>query len=320
VLTRYRRARAPSPLADEYLRAVRFQDRLRLSLAGFMTMAVMGTGAFGAWIDKEAISIRAGFFLLLASADVYYLRPDMIEVPAGGFSMGSADAVPREADEGRDSCPLMPQESPQHEVILAKAFRIGKHEVTFDEYDVFARLSDQVEIPSDSGWGRGTRPVIDVSWEDAMAYAEWLSKQTGERFRLPTESEWEYAARAGTTTRYWWGDDVEPGKANCWNCGYDGEGKEQSTGTMPAGSFPGNGFELHDTVGNVWEWAFDCWHGDYRGAPVDGSAWKESGCRRRVLRSGAWDRDNCDVRSATRHWAAPGSRSESIGFRLAQDI
>ena len=148
-----------------------------------------------------------------------------------------------------------------------------------------------------SGWGRGGRPVIHVSWEDATAYADWLFDETGEQYRLPSESEWEYAARAGATTRYSWGQDLGRNRANCRGCG----SRWDRDRTAPAGSFAANAWGLHDMHGNVWEWVEDCWHENYARAPRDGSAWTGGGnCGRRVLRGGSWGDDPRYLRSAVR--------------------
>jgi formylglycine-generating enzyme required for sulfatase activity len=176
--------------------------------------------------------------------------------------------------------------------------------------------------PDDKGYRRGRRPVVDVSWEDAIAYAEWLSEQTGKRYRLPTEAEWEYAARAGTETVYWWGNDIqEDGKAwaNCNRCGTH----EWSKRPAPVGSFQPNAFGVHDTAGNVWEWVQDCWHRSYEGAPGDGSAWEAStgvDCTNRVFRGGSWFGDPRELRSAGRAKNRPGTRALVLGFRLAHDV
>ncbi|RMD68212.1 MAG: PEGA domain-containing protein, partial [Gammaproteobacteria bacterium] len=165
--------------------------------------------------------------------------PEMVVIPPGRFLMGSPFD-----EEGRDS-----DEGPQHRVSIARPFAIGRYEVTFEEYDRFCEATGR-RRPDDNGWGRGKRPVINVSWHDAKAYARWLSKQTGKRYRLPSEAEWEYAARAGTSTRYWWGDRVGHGHANCDGCGSWWDGKE----TAPVGFFDPNPWGLYDTAGNVWEW------------------------------------------------------------------
>ena len=198
--------------------------------------------------------------------------PELVVVPAGRFRMGCVS--------GRD---CHDSQQPVHEVELA-SFALGVYEVTFEEYDRFVQATGH-RRPGDRGWGRGGRPVIDVSWEDAAAYVAWLSRETGESYRLPSESEWEYAARAGTTTRYSWGQDIGRNLANCDGCG----SRWDADRTAPAGSFAANGWGLHDMHGNVWEWVADCWHENYARAPRDGTAWTSGGnCGRRVLRGGSW--------------------------------
>ena len=199
---------------------------------------------------------------------------------------------------------------------------MNTYEVTFEEYDAFA-LATGRELPDDQGWGRGRRPVINVTWEDATVYAKWLSAETGKRYRLPTEAEWEYAARAGTETPYWWGDDIKQDSkvwANCNDCGSPWDGNE----TAPVGQFPANGFGLYDMAGNVLEWVQDCWHDSYKGAPEDGSvAWEEDGkgeCDRRVFRGGYWGAIPAYLRSAARSGVGADDGGNGLGFRLAQDI
>ena len=199
--------------------------------------------------------------------------PELVVVPAGRFRMGCVS--------GRD---CYDSQQPVHEVELA-SFALGVYEVTFEEYDRFVQATGH-RRPGDGGWGRGGRPVIDVSWEDAAAYVAWLSRETGESYRLPSESEWEYAARAGTTTRYSWGQDIGRNLANCDGC----RSRWDDDQTAPAGSFAANGWGLHDMHGNVWEWVADCWHENYARAPRDGTAWTSGGnCGRRVLRGGSWN-------------------------------
>ena len=164
--------------------------------------------------------------------------------------------------------------------------------------------------------GRGNRPVIYVSWEDARSYARWLSEQTGKSYRLPSESEWEYAARAGTITAYWWGNEIGSGHANCNGCGSQWD----NTKTSPVGSFKANAFGLHDMLGNIWEWTQDCSHDDYKDAPDDGSPWEVSNCGLRVLRGGSWYTKLEYLRSANRDRSYPDFRTDNIGFRLAQDL
>jgi formylglycine-generating enzyme required for sulfatase activity/serine/threonine protein kinase len=221
--------------------------------------------------------------------------PELVVIPAGSFRMGDLSG-------GGDA-----DEKPVHSVTV-KSFALGKTEVTFAEYDVFARATNR-SLPGDSGWGRGSRPVINVNWEDATAYVAWLSKKTGKSYRLPSESEWEYAARAGSTTKYSFGNS-ERDLCRYANHAYtstdydhrnqacsDGVGKQ----TAPVGSYEANDFGLLDMHGNVYEWTQDCWNGSYAGAPSDGSAWTRGDCDRRVLRGGSWAtyRATCARRTAS---------------------
>ena len=184
--------------------------------------------------------------------------PELVVVPAGRSHMGCVS--------GRD---CQSDERPVHEVEVS-SFALGVYEVTFEEYDRFVQATGH-RRPNDYGWGRGGRPVMDVSWKDAAVYVAWLSRETGESYRLPSESEWEYAARAGTTTGYSWGEYIRRNRANCDDC----EISSDSDQTAPAGSFAANGWGLHDMLGNVWEWVADCWHEDYAGARRLGvDAWR----------------------------------------------
>ena len=231
--------------------------------------------------------------------------PAMVVIEAGSFQMGDV--------QGRDKAAL-----PVRTVRIQKPFAVGRYEVTFEEYDKFAQATKR-ELPSDGGGGRGRQPVINFSWQDAEEYAKWLSTQAGKRYRLPTEAEWEYAARGGTETVYWWGNEMKSGIANCADCGSQWDNKV----TAPVGSFPPNPFGLFDTAGNVWEWVEDCDHDNYNAAPTDGSAWMKEGggnCYLRVFRGGAWNYAARGVRSSFRGRGDPGNRSASIGFRLVREI
>lgn len=196
--------------------------------------------------------------------------PLMVVIPAGRFLMGSPPKEPDRADD----------EGPQHEVTIAHPFALGVYAVTFDEYERYT-VDTKVDKPDDNGWGRGKRPIINVSWKDAQAYCAWLSLQTGLRYRLPSEAEWEYACRAGTTTPFHFGERLRTDQANFdGNFTYNGSTKDEYRAkTVPVGSFAPNDFGLHDMHGNVWEWCEDTWHDNYRGAPADGSVW-ESRARR----------------------------------------
>ncbi len=232
--------------------------------------------------------------------------PEMIPLPAGCFMMGSPPDEPERDDD----------EGPPHRVCVA-AFAIGRTEVTFAQYDRFAAATGRKQ-PNDAGWGRGERPVINVSWDDAVAYTEWLSAQTGQPYRLPSEAEWEYAARAGTTGPFWTGDCIHTDQAN-----YDGNSDYAGCGartgayrgrTVPAGSLPPNPWGLHEVAGNVWEWVLDRYHPNYQGAPTDGSAWLAGGSPR-ALRGGSLEDGAGNLRASNRYGDEPGDRFRGIGFR-----
>lgn len=201
-------------------------------------------------------------------------------------------------------------EKPVHTVSL-KSFAIGRYPVTFGEYDQFAAARWKPKH-DDNGWGRGHLPVINVSWGDAVAYAQWLSQVTGKHFRLPTEAEWEYAARAGTVSDYYWGR-LGVAQDFAW-FDKNSEGK-----THPVGEKKPNAFGLYDMSGNVWEWVQDCYGENYMEAPNNGSAWELQNCTRRVLRGGSWNNRLILLRSAYRSWHYTDYLNDFIGFRLAQD-
>ena len=248
--------------------------------------------------------------------------PEMVVVPAGRFMMGSPEG------EGSSI------ERPRHNVTIASAFGVGVYEVTFDEWDACVGAGGCVgHAPDDEGWGRGRRPVMNVSWHDAQAYVGWLSRETGERYRLLSEAEWEYVARAGTETARYWGES-ESGQCRYAN-GYDGTGHakhayydiEEPVGcadgyadTAPVGSYTPNAFGLYDVLGNVSEWTQDCWNGSYSGAPTNGSVWQSGDCSQRVLRGASWLYGPRSLRSAVRFRFPVGLRSFSFGFRVARTI
>lgn len=228
--------------------------------------------------------------------------PEMVVVPGGSFVMGSPAS---EAWRGDD-------EGPQHSVSVGR-FALGRYEVTFSEWDACVAAGGCTHRPEDA-WGRDSMPVMQVSWEDAQQYVAWLSRTTGHSYRLPSESEWEYAARAGTTTAYHWGDGIGSGHANCDGCG----SRWDDSQTAPVGSFSANGFGLHGMLGNVWEWTQDCLNRSYAGAPTNGQAWESGDCSRRILRGGSWRFNPDEVRSANRIGVGPGGRVSDIGFRVAR--
>ena len=235
--------------------------------------------------------------------------PEMVVLPAGGFWMGSPPG-----ERSRNS-----NEGPVHRVEIGKSFAAGRYEVTFSEWDACRRGGGCSHHPAAGGWGRGSRPVINVSWDDAQRFLSWLSRRTGKRYRLLTESEWEYAARGGTRARYFWGDSIGRNRANCDGCGSRWDKRQ----TAPVGLFPPNAYELHDMHGNVREWVQDCWHQNYEGAPVDGRAWTAGDggdCRNRVLRGGSWLSSPESVRSSVRIKGFIGSRFVYVGFRVARTL
>jgi formylglycine-generating enzyme required for sulfatase activity len=190
--------------------------------------------------------------------------------------------------------------------------------VTFADWDACVSVGGcaQEGRASDAGWGRGRQPVIYVSWDDAQAYVAWLSKMTGKAYRLLTEAEWEYAARAGTTTAYFWGDEIGKNNANCGGCGSQWDGRQ----TAPAGSFAPNAFGLYDMLGKVFEWVEDCSHDNYNGAPTDGSAWTAGDCKSRVVRGGSWGINPQYLRAAYRDGVTTGARLSSLGFRVGRTL
>jgi formylglycine-generating enzyme required for sulfatase activity len=228
--------------------------------------------------------------------------PEMVVVPAGEFMMGSPDG--KGADE----------EHPQHKVTIAKPFAVSRFELTFDQWDACVAYGGCAPV-GDSSWGRGTQPVINVSWSDAQHYVAWLSRLTGQRYRLLSEAEWEYAARAETTTVYTSGDDEESLGQHAWYI------KNSNSRPHPVGEKKPNAFGLFDMHGNIWEWTEDGWHHGYLGdPPTDGSVWQGRDASRRVLRGGSWISDPDNLRSAFRYWLNPDVRITGIGFRVARTL
>jgi len=283
--------------------------------ASLRELALLQTGTERVSIDADALAeLEQLERWPLRPGDVFrdcLACPEMVVIPAGSFLMGSPDR-----EYGRQ-----PSEGPQHEVSVAQ-FAIGRTEVSFGQWQSCLDQGACSIQPDDAGWGRGTRPVIYVSLEDAQAYARWLSEVSGAWYRLPSEAEWEYAARAGSATSFPSGPCLSSDQAN-----FDAS---RSFGrcaigialgqTMPVGSYPPNAFGLHDMHGNVREWVTDCWNPDYRGAPVDARAWMTGDCGRAVVRGGAWSDTAIQVRSASRTRPSGSFHNDRTGFRVVREM
>lgn len=229
--------------------------------------------------------------------------PLMVVIPSGRLMRGSPDhELDRRASEG-----------PQQEVSIREPLAISRFEVTFDQWDACVAASACARAPD--AWGRGEMPVINVSWDDAKQYVGWLSRLTGMDYRLPTEAEWEYAARAGTTTRYAWGDEPGADNANCNGCS-----EKWKLQTAPVGSFKPNAFGINDMHGNVWEWTEDTWHDSYQGAPADGSAWITGDRDYRTIRGASWHNETELVRVAVRFARHRKVQFDTLGFRVARTM
>ena len=272
--------------------------------------------------------------------------PEMVVIPAGQFVMGTA---PDEEERENLSAQFRNRSQPQRRVVV-RQFSAGKFEITRGQYRAFAEAThhsgnecffwngSDFELDRQKDWRSpgyvqdDMHPVACVSWEDASAYVRWLSQKTGRNYRLLTEAEWEYAARAGTTTPRYWGDDAsrlcdfgngadltatrQLPAARRWD---SATCDDRHAHTAPVGSFRANAFGLHDMLGNVGEWTQDCWNGNYRGAPPDGRTWASGDCSMRAVRGGAWDDAPTGLRSAYRVGSPTTIRLYSRGFRVARD-
>jgi len=247
------------------------------------------------------LSLAVTTFAEGSSAD--YIDPvtsmEFVFIKGGAFTMG---------DDSREDL----YATPAHQVTL-NDFYMGKNEVTFAQYDLFCEGTGK-EKPADKGWGRGNRPVIYVSWQDANDFAAWLSDKTGKSFRLPSESEWEYAARGGTTTFYWWGDKMIDNIANYKNAGTEWDGQ-----TAPVGSFAANPFGLHDTAGNVNEWVLDNYNRTYDKTPSDGSPNLSGDANIKMERGGDWSFMPHDISPIARCWSDANNEHKQVGFRLLME-
>lgn len=286
--------------------------------------------SLGGIVEKEAIRQHFNWFTVMrpyrvATFDPYVLKPEaarvlkpgdpfrecakdcpeMIVIPGGSFMMGSLMTEKGSAsNEGR-----------RHSVTIVKPFAVSKLDVRFADWDACVSVGGCPKASYSGDW-RDETPVINVSWDDAQTYVAWLSKMTGQPYRLLTEAEWEYAARAGTTTAYYWGDEIGKGNANCNGCGSMWDNKQLA----PVGSFKPNAFGLYDMAGNVWQWVQDCYDSDYGRAPTDGSAATTGECDDRAIRGGSWGSFPLSLRTATRYGLTAASRNDSLGFRVGRTL
>ncbi|MDK9721327.1 MAG: formylglycine-generating enzyme family protein [Rhodospirillales bacterium] len=261
------------------------------------------------------VFLAALWFPSLAHAQGFFRDcpdcPEMAAVPKGRFVMGS--------ENGHEN------ERPLHPVTIVKSFALGRYEVTFDDWQACMAAKACTRNPDDHQWGRANRPVMNVTYDDAQQFLAWLSKKSGKRYRLPSEAEWEWAARGGVDSLYPWGDKMEPGRANCRDCGAEPFG---GFSTAPVGSYPPNLFGLYDMNGNVWEWTEDCWHPDHRGGansqkPRGPEANPQPGqvaCLARVMKGGAWYYYAGMSRPQARAKNEGRVISYVLGFRVARDI
>lgn len=285
-------------------------------------LAAIGVAAVVAALTSCATTRPAARALLTdCAADC----PEMVAIPPGSYAMGSPpDETDRQPDEG-----------PVHTVHIRRSFAVSKYPVTVAQFASFVAATGydagndcwtvedgKGEVRAGRNWREpgfpqtGSQPVVCVSWHDAQAYAAWLTRRTGHRYRLPTEAEYEYINRAGTTTAYWWGTAAGSGHANCVDCGSAWDNRQ----TSPVGSFAPNPFGLYDTAGNVWSWTQDCYHDTYATAPADGTADEAGDCSKRAVRGGFWTYLAKDLRSANRFGIAAESRRNGYGFRVARDL
>ncbi len=270
--------------------------RVRVALAGYETWEE--TLSHGAAPTQREVTLAPGIGEFADPLADGGDGPLMVLVPSGAFRMGCLIE-----DDCRDN------EEPVREVSVTAPFALSKYEVTVAQYNRFAEVTERPTDPQ----ADGDQPVVNVSWEDASAYMEWLSAQSGSSYRLPTEAEWEYAARAGSATAYSWGDAVGSRLANCNGCGSPWDNDSPA----PVGSFAPNAWGLHDMHGNLWEWVQDCQNDNYAGAPQDASAWTVGDCDSRMLRGGAYTSSPAVIRAAAREWDDRKLRDTATGFRVA---
>ncbi len=276
---------------------------------GPFVLARLGNTQLSAPIAEQPVAVAQVAAPVPTSPTSKAIEPEMKTIPAGTFTMGCVDG--RDNVEGVDKC--SDDETPSHEVSIS-AFQLAATDVTFDQWDA-CEAAKACPHADDKGWGRGNRPVINVSWNDAKTYIQWLNQESGKSYRLPTEAEWEYAARAGTSTAYSWGGSIGKNKANCAGCGSQWDNKQTSL----VRSFAANPFGLYDMNGNVYQWVEDCYVDSYEGALADGTARQGCGANAsRVLRGGSWSHGPWGLRAAFRYDDTPVNRNNNVGFRAAR--
>ena len=299
--------RQPDSLSpDERTFVISSQHRKRkeqvvAAIGAAVVLWVIGTMT---WLWQKDYDLYQAALKIQSLVVSIHVPPQMVQIPGGSFQQGDVEQL---GDAGRN---------PVRRVTIT-AFAMGQYEVTFEEYDHFAIATGR-RLPEDQGWGREQRPIMNVSWEDAKAYVKWLSEQTGQNYRLPTESEWEYAARSGAKQDVWAGtsEDSTLGEYAVFRVNSDNR-------TAEVGKKAPNKFGLYDLSGNVWEWVEDCAHATYDHAPQDGSAWlaqNEGDCDRRVVRGGSWNSVPANLRASSRILNAAGNRGDIRGFRLVQEL
>jgi formylglycine-generating enzyme required for sulfatase activity len=324
----YRGLSASGSLEHRYLRWSRGRALVEATALAAL-LGIVGESVYWARIkhDLPYQALEARWLHNLAIKKLPF--PKLEDVPPGAFMMGSKtyeNKQPAHPVTIREPFSIYENEQPVHLVIIRKPFSIGVTEVTFEQYGAFCDTTGRA-LPFDAGWSKGSRPVINVHWEDARAYARWMGAMQSKACRLPSEAEWEYAARAGTRTEYALpapdgSDDIaghDRPLASCADCGSEWGLNSTARSTAPVAQFPANAWGLYDMHGNVFEWVEDCWHHSYEGAPDDGKPWlEEKGglCSLRVLRGGSWGYDRAYSRSAFRFWNSPFDRSNNIGFRV----
>jgi len=256
------------------------------------------------WLWEKGYDMDQSLLKIKSLVISIHVEPEMILIPGGMFRQGDVEGI---GESWRNPV----------RTVEINGFLLGTHEVTFEEYDRFAIATGR-NFPSDHMWGRGRRPVVNVSWDDARDYAAWLAEDTNQLYRLPTESEWEYAARSGDKEERWAGTSEHTQLTEY--AVYNGNSGNR---TAEVGEKKPNVLKVYDMSGNVWEWVEDCIHGTYERAPTDGSAWLQGeggDCRKHVLRGGSWYNAPEKLRASTRDLNPPRNRNLDIGFRLAQDI